>query len=74
MDYLQKLAAAKTVDECALYLRAQGCRLLPMLRAAYSDVSAIKMISEYESDAEIVQNFSSLKEAKGYLKSKGYFK
>lgn len=74
-SYLEKIQNARSIDKIALYVRAQGCSLIPGLRQAYfyKPLTVLDAVQQYELDARAIERCDTLKLARLVLRERGYF-
>ncbi|KKQ98681.1 MAG: hypothetical protein UT24_C0037G0020 [Candidatus Woesebacteria bacterium GW2011_GWB1_39_12] len=73
-DYLNKLSYCRDLNKMALLIRAEGCRTITAIQYVTPHWNLIEALTRYELDAQFVErNCVTIKDAKNYLKMKGYF-
>jgi len=73
MDLLSKIRHAKTREKMALYVRAFGCSVAPMLLNTYRHEEAARAITEYEYLARSIEkNCETIEQARRVAREAGF--
>lgn len=71
-SYLGKIRRARSISQMALYVRAQGAVLAPMLRNTYTAQEAIRAVAQYEERAETLERCETVEHARRLLSGWGF--
>lgn len=71
-SYLGRIRRARSIPHMALYIRAQGAILAPMLQQVYTAQEAIRVVVQYETRAQDIERCETTEQARNLLSIWGF--